>query len=136
MIRVPESKTKAPLVTANPPKFNVPPPIVRLALVAPKVPDPLKVNVPEVTMVDPAYVLFPARVISPVPTLVRAMLAAPLISEPIVILPVPPMEFPLEPVRVKVDPVTLAAVVLLLPKNPKAASEPVPPPVIASPVIE
>ena len=70
------------------------------------------------------------------PTLVRALLAAPLIAEPIVILPVPPMEFPLEPVRVKVDPVTLAAVVLLLPKNPKAASEPVPPPVIASPVIE
>ena len=122
MIRAPESKTKAPLVTANPPKFNVPPPIVRLALVAPKVPDPLKVNVPEVTVVNPAYVLFPARVISPVPTLVRELAAAPLIAEPIVILPVPPMMFPLPELRAKVDPVTLAAVALLLTRNPEAES--------------
>jgi hypothetical protein len=52
---------------------------------------PLKVNVPAVTKVFPPYVLSPARVISPVPTLVRALALGPLIAEPIVILPVPPM---------------------------------------------
>ena len=61
------------------------------------------------------------RVISPVPTLVRGLLVAPLITEPIVILPVPPIEFAVL-LRVKVDPVTLAAVALLLTRNPEAVS--------------
>ena len=72
------------------------------------------------------------------PTLLSMALVTPLIAEPIVILPVPPMEFPLAEVElsVKVDPVTLAAVALLLTRNPEAPSVPVPPAVIASPVIE
>ena len=55
------------------------------------------------------------------PTLVRALLAAPLITEPIVISPVPPIEFAVL-LRAKVDPVTLAAVALLLTRNPEATS--------------
>jgi hypothetical protein len=95
-----------------------------LMLTPPDAPElsPLKVNVPADAVVNPAYVLFPARVISPVPTLVRALLAAtPLIAEPIVILPVPPIEFAVL-LRAKVDPVTVAAVALLLTRNPEAPS--------------
>ena len=72
LLSVPESKVKAPFVLLSPPKSTVPAPIATLPFVAPKVPDPLKVNVPALTVVPPENVFAPDNVALPAPLLVKA----------------------------------------------------------------